>query len=120
PEAVPAQSDYEIAARWETQRTVDDAVDAIRRGDAENAIAPVEGLQRNRPVLASLLALMNASRNGPMCDHARRVLLRDPQLVHEHFSHSRTLLHAASGDGDSATVEFLLNLGADANVTDGG
>jgi truncated hemoglobin YjbI len=119
-EAVPSRSDHEIAARWEIQRTLDEVVDAIRRADGERAIALAEGLQRNRPVLASLLALMNASGDSAMRDYSRHVLLRDPELVHEHLRHGRTLLHEASGEGDSAAVEFLLCLGADANVTDGG
>ena len=119
-EAGPSTSPHEIAARWEVQRTLDDAVDAIRRADADGAIALVEGLQRNRPVLASLLALMNGSGDTALRDYARQVLRRDPELVHERLRHGRTLLHEASADGDSAAVEFLLSLGADPNATDGG
>jgi ankyrin repeat protein len=120
PDAVSSRSNHEIAARWEIQRALDDAVDAIRRVDAEGAIVLVNGLHRNRPVLASLLALMNGSGNGAMRDYARQVLLRDPELVHEHFRHGRTLLHEAAAEGDAEAVEFLLKLGADANATDGG
>jgi truncated hemoglobin YjbI len=120
PDKVPSRSDHEIAARWETQLMLEEAVDAIRRADCRKAIALVEGLQRNRPVLASLLALMNGSGYSAMRDYARQVLLRDPELVHEHLRHGRTLLHEASGEGDSEAVEFLLKLGADANATDGG
>jgi truncated hemoglobin YjbI len=120
PAVAPSRCPHEIAARWETQRALDDAVDAIRRADADAAIALVEGLQRNRPVFASLLALMNGSGYSAMRDYARQALLRDPGLVNEHFRHGRTLLHEASGNGDSTTVEFLLNLGADPNATDGG
>src|SRR5260370_29112519 len=58
----------EIAWRWDAQRGLDDAVAAVRGGEADRAIATAESL-RNSSVLAGMLALMMGSRNPAMLRH---------------------------------------------------
>jgi truncated hemoglobin YjbI len=115
----------EIALRWDQQRGLDEAVAAVRGGDAVGAIALMEGstlqvcFRRNRSVFAAMLALIIGSGNRVMLERVREQLLGDPDLAQERYS-GRTLLHAASAAGDVATVELLLRLGVDPNVTDVG
>lgn len=115
----------EISRRWSAQRTLDQAVAAIRSGAAERAIAFAEGpalhtyLQSNRAVFASLLALMIGRGDPTMLDYVGEKLLSDPALARERYS-GRTLLHAAAAAGDLPTVGLLLRLGASPDTTDDG
>jgi hemoglobin len=113
----------EIARRWEAQLGLDEAVAAVRGGEADRAIATAETLrnrfQRNRSVLAGLLALMMGSRNPAMLRYVQERVTYDPALVRERYA-GRTLLHAASALGNLTMVELLLRLGADPNARDGG
>jgi len=93
-------------------------VDAIRRADSEVAIARWN-LTAQSPGFCEPACAHEQQRLQRDADYARHAVLRDPELVHEHFSYGRTLLHTASGDGNATTVELLLSLGADPNVTDG-
>jgi hemoglobin len=114
----PVSEDHlhpEIAERWNAQRALDEAVAAIRRGDADRAIA----LGRHCASPPGILALMIGSGHGALLDYVQETLTRDPALVHTRYA-GRTLLHTASGAGSLATVESLLRLGADPNATDGG
>jgi hemoglobin len=76
----------EIARRWDAQRALDDAVAAVRGGEAERAIATAESstlrtrFQRDRSVLAGLLALMMGSRNAAMLRYAQKRVSDDPAL----------------------------------------
>lgn len=105
----------EIAVRWNAQRALDEAVAAIRRGDAERAIA----LGRHCASRTGLLALMIGSGQGALLEYVQETLTGDPALVHARYA-GRTLLHTAAGAGSLTTVESLLRLGADPNATDGG
>ena len=113
----------EIAWRWDAQRGLDDAVAAVRGGEADRAIPIAESLrnrfQRNRSVLAGLLALMMGSRNPAMLRYVQERVTHDPALVRERYA-GRTLLHEASAQGNLTMVELLLRLGADPNAQDGG
>lgn len=115
----------EISRAWASQLQLDEAVAAIRNADADRAIALAEcfALQippgRNRAILAALLATMIAGGDSAMLDYAREELRRDPDLAGERYN-GRTLLHAASAAGDAATVDLLLQLGADPGVADAG
>ena len=115
----------EISRRWIAQRTLDEAVAAVRRGAAGRAIALAEGsalqtyFKSNRSVFAALLALMIASGDSAILDYARERVLADPALAHERYS-SRTLLHGAAAAGSLDMVELLLRLGAEPGVTDAG
>lgn len=125
--ALPAHRDardVELARCWQAQRLIDDAVDAINDGAAARAIALVEEpilreYVRQRPAVhASLLALMIGSTSGQaeLHEYVRQQLAQAPALVREHFSHDRTLLHAAAAAGDVAFVELLLKLGAEVSA----
>jgi hemoglobin len=132
-EPVPAAADpgespgnarrREIARRWGAQCGLDEAVAAVRHGEAERAIAMAESLrarfQQNRSVLAGLLALMMGSRDPAMLRYVRERVTLDPALVRERYA-GRTLLHEASAQGNPTMVELLLRLGADPNALDGG
>jgi truncated hemoglobin YjbI len=115
----------EIARRWDAQRGLDQAVTAVRRGDAPGAIVWAESpslqacFKDNSSVFAALLALMIGQGDRVMLDYVREKLLGAPNLAQERYS-GRTLLHTACAACDIATVELLLGLGVDPNVTDAG
>jgi hemoglobin len=112
----------EVARRWDDQRVVEEAVAAVRAGDAEGAVALAESstlkacFARDRAGLSSLLELMIGSGSGALLDYAHERLVDDPGLGQETYVGGRNLLHAASAAGSLATVELLLRLGADPNA----
>jgi len=117
--------DAELSRCWHAQRLIDDTVAAIHVGDASRALAMVKEpvlrayLERRPAVLASLLATMIGSIGSgqeQLREYVRQQLAQSPSLVHEHFSHDRTLLHAAAAAGDAAFVELLLDLGANVSA----
>ncbi len=110
---------HEIAQRWEAQRTLDEAVAAVREGKSDHAIAAAETLQHNRSVFPGLLALMMGSRNPAMLQYVQETLTHQPALLRERYA-GRTLLHEASAQGNLTMVELLLRLGADPNAQDVG
>ena len=107
----------ELARRWAAQRSADDAVAAIRAGDADRAIR-LAG-ECDRAVQPGLLAMMMHSRNQEMVQYVHERLTGDHSLIHERYW-GRTMLHNASAAGSLRTVELLLRMGADPNVLDGG
>jgi hypothetical protein len=107
----------EIARRWDSQLALDEAVAAIRSGDADRAIALAE--TGDRTVLTGMLALMIGSGHSVLLEFVQKTLTRDPALIRERYA-GRTLLHTASGEGSLTMVELLLRLGADPNAADGG
>ncbi|MSV29326.1 MAG: hypothetical protein EXQ52_11395 [Bryobacterales bacterium] len=112
----------EISRRWEAHTLLDEAVTAIRSGDAGRAIALAESpdLQLcGRSVLTGLLSSMVRCGQRTMLDYVNGRLTRDPALTRERYA-GRTLLHEAAAAGRLATVELLLSLGADPNAQDGG
>lgn len=115
----------QIGRRWDAQQALDDAVAAVRGGEAEHAIAAAESsplrdrLQGDRSTLAGLLARMLGSRNAVMGRYVAERITRDPALVRERYA-GRTLLHEASSQGNRTMVELLLRLGADPDARDGG
>ncbi len=107
----------ELGARWSAQRSVDDAVAAIRQGRADRAIKLAGAC--SRAVMPGLLAVMIGSGDGKLIDYVHTQLGSTPTLVHQRYG-GRTLLHSAAAAGSLATVELLLQLGADPNAFDGG
>jgi len=107
----------EIARRWDGQLSLDEAVAAIRRGDADRAITLAKTCDRT--VLTGLLALMIGSGHSVLLEFVQETLTREPALIRERYA-GRTLLHTASGEGRLTIVELLLRLGADPNAADGG
>jgi hemoglobin len=112
----------EISRRWDAQIGVDEAVAAIRSGDANNAIALAEGpalKTHAHSVISGLLALMVRCGQSVMLDYVRAKLTSDPALAQERYA-GRTLLHQAAAVGSLTTVELLLSLGVDPNTPDSG
>ena len=115
-----------LAARWEEELAVEEAVAAIRRGDAGRALALAEGqqlralLDRDRAALCSLLELMAGCGNQTLLDHVRRRLHDDPSLVRVTYAGSRTLIHGAAAAGCLPLVELLLDMGAAIEAIYGG
>jgi len=107
----------EMARRWNLQRELDQAVAAIRRGDADRAIVLAEdpALRTWNPSgFSGLLALMIRSGRAVLLDYVHQKLRQDSALTQQRF------LHVASAAVSLSTVELLLRLGADPNATDGG
>ena len=115
----------EVARRWDAQLVLDKAAAAVRRGDAVGAIKLVESpilracFKHNSSLFAALLAMMIGNGDRAMLDYVGKKLDEAPDLAQERYS-GRTLLHAASAAGEVTTVELLLRLAADPNVTDTG
>jgi hemoglobin len=107
----------ELAGRWAAQKAVDEAVGAIRAGEAERAIRLAASCPR--AVLPGLLALMIGAGDAALLAYVHERVSGEPLMVHERYG-GRTLLHAAAGAGSLETVELLLHLGGDPNVLDGG
>jgi hemoglobin len=122
--AVPAGSDAahdrmsrELARRWDAQRRLDDIVAAVRRGDADRAIALAEGAAsetRYFAVTVGLLALMLGSGHRSMLEYFEEKLTSDPTLARQRYA-GRTLLHDAAGHANLWLVNLLFRLGADLN-----
>ncbi len=113
----------EIARRWEAQTQLDQAVAAIRSGNADRAISLAEDpvLQTcGRSAQGGLLALMTRSRHDILIGYVREKVTRDPALVHERLRHGRTLLHEAAAVGSLSATELILRIGADPDARDGG
>lgn len=104
----------EMAARWDGQRRIDEAVAAIRSRDFARALAIADACEGAG--LAGLMALMIGSGEDVLlaCVHGK--LKQNPILAQNRYA-GRTLLHNAR---DVKSVELLLRLGADPNAVDGG
>jgi hemoglobin len=115
-----------LAARWAEELAVEEAVAAVRRGDAGRALALTERpelralLGRDRAALCSLLELMMAGGDAALLEHVRRRLRDDPSLVGVTYAGSRTLIHGAAAAGCLPMVELLLDLGAGIEAIYGG
>ena len=107
----------ELAHRWSGQRALDETVAAIREGEAARAIGLAA--KCDRAVLPGVLALMVGTGDKTLLRYVHERLAADPALAHERYA-GRTLLHNAAAAGSLATVELLLQLGADPNVLDSG
>jgi hemoglobin len=108
----------EIDSRWRVQRSLDEAIAALRAGDDARAIAladPSCGPSR----FAALLAAMIASGRESLLDFVSERVSSDAALLRERFR-GRILLHAAAAAGNVDLVELFLRLGADPNARDTG
>lgn len=114
-----APTSPELARRWSAQTELDQAVAAIRAGDAGAAIALAAGQSWSPSVHTGVMAAMIRRGTAEMLDYVRKTLQGDPAFVRERFN-GRTLLHDAAAAGCLPIVELLLALGADPNVKDGG
>jgi len=109
----------ELAARWNQQRALDDAVSAIALGHDEDALTLAPQFAARPSVFVGLLARMVRSSRPGLTPFVIDALEREPSLTKRRFS-GRTLLHLASGAGCLKVVEALLRLGTDPNVQDRG
>lgn len=111
----------ELEGYADAQDTLERAVEAVRKGDAECAISLVCGpalqnhFNRNRADLASFLALMMTSRDVRLIKFTRDTLSRDTALAKQQYSLGRTLLHEAAAAGNVDMTALLLELGANPN-----
>ena len=116
----------ELRDPWNAQRALEETVAAVRAGDAARAIALAGSpavqscFARDPSALPGLLGVMCSSRDSAMLDFVRQNLTTYPELVRQRSNYGRTLLHDAADAGELAVVEYLLQLGADPNATDGG
>ncbi|MDQ6699019.1 MAG: hypothetical protein M3Z36_02390, partial [Acidobacteriota bacterium] len=97
----------EIAGRWEAQIRLDEAVAAIRAGNAADAIHLIETSalkSAGRPVHCGLLSLMVRCAPDGLLDYLRTRLAGDPALVQERYA-TRTLSHDAAAAGNPVVVE---------------
>src|SRR5207253_2855250 len=93
PDDRPARD--EISRRWDAQIRLDEAVAAIRSGDANRAIALAEdpALANYGPsAMSGLLGQMVRSGHPVMLDYVRATLNKQPTLTQERYA-GRTLLH---------------------------
>jgi hemoglobin len=111
----------ELGPVWDEQLGLDEVVRLARLPDgAEPCLELLRGpvmqarFERSPSVHASVISLAAKSGTALLREYAIGELRARPSLVHERYSHSRTLLHDAAGAGDVALVELLLSLGADA------
>ncbi len=109
----------ELAPLWNEQLAVDQAVALIRSPAGPNqALAHLQSpalqtrFARSPSVHASLLALAAQSPHAALRHHAAAQIRAHPALIHERYSHARTLLHDASAAGDLPLVQQLLEMGA--------
>ena len=107
----------ELAQRWSVQRGADEAVAAIRRGDAARAI--LLAAKCERAILVGLLGLMIGAGHVEFLQYVQERMEADPSMLEERYG-GRTLLHTAAGVGSLRMVKLLLRLGADPNALDGG
>lgn len=120
----PASIDHELGARWNGLRAVEEAVAAIRNGDADAALALIDGpvlqahFKRDLAALQSLLALMSVSGHAGLLDYVVRELRRNPAPVRERYYFGRTLLHDVAARGSLPITALLLELGADPGALD--
>jgi hemoglobin len=105
-----------LARRWAVQREIDDTMAAIRTRDKERAIALLSSLPVQDSVRCGLLSEMLRTRALEFVDYVHAEVRRDPQLVRAVYN-SRTLLHTAAAAGAVATVQFLLERGAEPNTS---
>lgn len=109
----------ELAARWNEQRVLDDAIAAIAAGHDREAIAFAPRFLSRPAVFVGLLARMVRSHRADLIRFVIEAVERDPPLASRRFG-GRTLLHYASGAGCVDVVASLLRLGAAPDIHDSG
>lgn len=109
----------ELAARWASQRALDDAIGAIASGHDDEALSLVTQFAPRRPVFAGLLVRMTQSGRTRLIHFVMDAVEAEPSLATCRFS-GATLLHFACGAGCLEVVALLLRLGSDPNIGDRG
>jgi hemoglobin len=97
----------ELAGLWQEQLAVDKAATLAHPPDNPQLAAR---FARSPAIHAHYLS--KASQNPALREYALNEIRRNPNLVHERYAQSRTLLDDAAAAGDLTLVELLLDLGA--------
>lgn len=127
PNRLPERSEVhaQIGRRWEEQRALDEAVEAVRQGDLPRIMGMLASpllrgrFERNRSVFANFVGVLIGSGNSCMAGYAQEILHENLDLAHESY-YGRSLLHASAAAGNLPLVETLMKLGVDANIKDAG
>jgi truncated hemoglobin YjbI len=109
----------ELAARWSSQRALDDAIGAIAVGHDHEALTLATQFSPRRSVFVGLLARMVRSGRAGLIHFVIDAVECEPSLAARRFS-GATLLHFACGAGCFEVVALLLRLGTDPNIEDRG
>lgn len=117
-EAGPVEDDG-LAARWDEQRLLDDAIGTIAAAQDEAAIHLAPRFFARPVVYVGLLARMVQSARPALIRFAMNAIESTPKLATVRFG-GRTLLHFACGAGCVEVVELLLRLRVDPNLEDHG
>lgn len=117
--ATAQPQDKELAARWDEQRILDAAIDAIAAGRDQEALAIAPRFAPRPSVFVGLLVRMMQSGRSGLIAFAINAVEHDSSLTTCRFA-GKTLLHFASGAGCLEVVTVLLRLATDPNIQDGG
>jgi hemoglobin len=105
----------ELAACWNEQRTLDNAIAAIVEGRDDEALALTPRFASRPSVFVGLLARMVQSGRVRLIRFVIDAVESDPLLATPRFA-GTTLLHFAAGAGCLEVVALLLRLGVDPNI----
>lgn len=123
-ERASSRIQQDIEERWQAHQMLEQMITAVRQGNADAVLAMTENpvmqasFTRDRAAFLSFLAILSSSSQPALLDYVRQRLIIAPELVQEHYTSGRTLLHVAAGQGSLALVELLLHLGANPNAQD--
>jgi len=109
----------ELAARWNEQCSLDDAIAAIASGRDQEAIALAPHFTSRPSVFVGLLSRMVKSGRASLIHFALNAVEQDQSLATRRYA-GRTLLHYAAGAGCLPLVASLLRLGTDPALHDNG
>jgi hemoglobin len=117
---VAAEPEHEeLAARWTSQRVLDDAIGAVAAGHDDEALALAAQFAPRRSVFIGLLVRMIQSGRTRLIRFVMNAVESEPSLATCRFS-GATLIHFACGAGCLEVVALLLRLGAGPNIEDRG
>lgn len=114
----------DISQRWQAQCMLEEMVAAVRQGNADVVLTMIENpliqasFTRDRAAFLSFLAILSSSTQPTLLNYLHQSLVTNPELVQEHYTYDRTLLHEVAAQGSLPIVELLLQLEADPNARD--
>jgi len=103
--APEAPVEGELAEPWAKQRAIEEAMAALRMGDA------VRAMELAGPALLPVILPGHF-------EFVKPELAAHPELIAQRFGRGRTLLHDAAESGNLPAVEYLLAHGADPNAAE--
>jgi len=111
--------DEELAARWRSQRVLDDIITALVAGHDHEALALAPQVASRPSVFVGLLARMLRCGRADLVRFVVQSVESDPSLAARRYF-GKTLLHFASGAGCPEVVALLLRQSVDPDILDGG